>query len=148
MEPFNQLNQLPDAREYLHDRCGLGTCVSGDDFHALCDPRFAVRSAFCEHCDEFDSLSAFRWTDSNEGLIAYRVRLAGMVPLWARLAGAKWLFGVWIILAVLCGFGLSQLIANFKIAYGIPAVVFFIIAMACDAAGKFSTQSIKFHQVP
>jgi hypothetical protein len=143
---MDRFDQPPSSREYTHDRCGRGTHVSGHDFHDLCDPRHDADRTFCSHCDEYDSLSAFRWSDTKETVSGYRDRLAGAVPLWVRIAGAKWLFAVWVALAALSGFGLSQVIANFKVAYGIPAVVFFIVAMACDAAGKFSTRSIKFHQ--
>jgi hypothetical protein len=143
---MDRFDQPPNSREYTHDRCGQGTHVSGDDFRDLCDPRHDADRTFCSHCNKYDSLSAFRWSDTSETLCEYRDRLAVMVPLWVRIAGAKWLFAVWMALAVLCGFGLSQLIEDFKISYGVPIVAFFIIAMACDVAGKLSTRSIKFHQ--
>ncbi len=143
---MDKFDQPIVMREYTHTRCGQGTHISGNDFYGLCDPRSAVDTTFCKHCDEYDSLSKFHWSDTEETLSGYRARLAQAVPLWVRVAGANWLFGVWLALAVLSGFALSQVIANFKVAYGIPAVVFFAAALACDAAGKFSTRSLQFHQ--
>jgi hypothetical protein len=143
---MQKFDQPPNEREYLHDRCRETTHVSGNDFHALCDPRFAADKTFCGHCQQFDKLNAFRWSDTNELLSDYRTRLRDLVPFYVHIAGSKWLFLVWIILATLTGCLLSQCIASFKIAYGVPAVVFFIIAMACDGVGKLSTQHITFHQ--
>lgn len=141
-----KFDRPPEMREYVHASCGEKTPVSGNDFRALCDPRFAEHRTFCSHCRRFDSLDAFHWSDTRETLTAYRSRLRALVPPLVRVAGSKWLFGVWILLAALTGFGLSKFIASFEIAYGIPAVIFFAIAMACDGLGKISTQTINFHQ--
>lgn len=143
MQTFDQPLQ---QREYLHDGCGQSTHVGGNDFYRLCDPRFDIEQTFCSHCGNYDSLNSFRWTDTKETLKSYRNRLASIIPLWVKVAGGKWLFAVWIILAGVIGYGLSQIVPDFRIAYGIPVALFFAIAMACDAVGKLSTQRIKFHE--
>ena len=53
---------------------------------------------------------------------------------------------MWIVLAVLTGYVISRFVPNVKVAYGIPAVVFFMLGAAVDAAGKFLTPEIVFRQ--
>ena len=140
------IKKPPSEREYLHDDCGEVTVVSGSDFVGLCDPRLSVNETFCSHCDDFDKLKAFRWSDTDESLSEYRKRLRQLIPLYVRIAGASWIFLVCIILGLVTGCLMTHVVQDVKKAFGIPMAVFFVIAMVCDAIGKLSKQETKFHQ--
>ena len=119
--------------------------VDNGEFEMLCDPRVEANQTLCAHCGKHDVLSNFQWDDTGETLSDYRKRLRTLVPFLSRVAGAWWMFALWTVLAIGVGTLLSRFIADARIAFGVPAVVFFVIAMACDAIGKFSKPSIPYH---
>ena len=81
---------LETGRAYIHKRCGLATVILDDEFSGLCDPSQVSLGTICSNCGGPDSLSAFRWEDTNEPIHEYRKRLRrtapGIYQFWRRIS--------------------------------------------------------------
>ncbi|MGE3804165.1 MAG: hypothetical protein AB7K24_05785 [Gemmataceae bacterium] len=103
-EVFEQFEQVPDARTYVHEACGGSTVISGDEYTGLCHPNIGFEQTLCAACKSYDRLSRFRWQDTDERLTDYRKRIKRSVPDALRFRGSVW---TWLI-----GFAAGSLIAG------------------------------------
>jgi hypothetical protein len=101
-ESDEDLRRRGESRVYVHDACGGGTRISGDDFARLTNPFCWVTSTLCRECEGFFKLRQFTWDDTGEDLASYRRRLRRRAPLSLKLWG--------FVLGPLLGAGLCALI--------------------------------------
>lgn len=104
-EAYEEAEETPNSRVYVHKRCGTATLVSGDDFRRLVDPFSPVQVTYCASCRKMESLDKVAWSDTGEPIAAFRRRLRDATPrsllLFNRIApfvaavlcaGIGWLF--------------------------------------------------------
>jgi len=91
-QPEDQTNPLETfdppitSRPYRHNSCAQDTVISGGDFAILCDPFRGGGPTFCSHCEVYDEVRNFAWTDTGENLARYRKRIT---PTDEELAPGK-----------------------------------------------------------
>ena len=84
-----------------------------------------------------DDLGTFEWAETAEPLDQYRKRLKQRIPKATKFLGSKLLVAAIIGLGAITGYGLSFFIADARVAFGVPIVFAFLLAMGLDAYGKF-----------
>ena len=73
------------SRVYVHEGCGGGTEVTGEDFLGLVNPFGLVMGTYCSGCEKMVRLDDVAWQDSGESLTKYRRRLLKKAPSSVKL---------------------------------------------------------------
>lgn len=78
--PARTRNTVLTSRNYIHDACGQVTELDGPEFQAVANPLAEIVQTQCSHCDIDDSLTQFRWEDTEETLRDYVERHREDIP--------------------------------------------------------------------
>lgn len=135
-EPVIRRRQAPNARVYVHDRCGGSTQVSGGDYTHICDPFRPCTGTYCCTCADFAPLHEVEWADTGERISDYRRRLREETPSLLR----AWRYGLGALVGAAGGavFGLLLAIVAQTSRSSIalfPLVAALIGAIACYFIG-------------